>query len=179
MKDPLVQYKIGVNYWDVDSQLTTISPFSEIYKADKSKKKDESSQTMWALAFFCLPTSRLANSSTIDKISLIDSDISTVKIDWIKVKALVDDYLKFYTTSLERTLYTWKCKLDERNDYLINMKYSSMDDIGEAAKLDKFLAQQAPLVEAYNKLVESIGKEKSQAKTKASAKRSAGEKKLI
>ena len=81
-------------------------------------------------------------------------------------------------TSLERTLITWSDKLDERNEYILSVKYKTLE-VDEAVKFDKILAQQSTLIKAYVDLVESVSKEKSQAKTKASAKRSASEKKLI
>lgn len=39
------------NFWDLNPQVSIISPFAALYKRDKSHKKANSSKEMWCVVF--------------------------------------------------------------------------------------------------------------------------------
>lgn len=176
--NPLVNYKPNLNYWDVDSQLTTIGKFKDLYSNDKSKKKVDSSQIMWAIAFYCHPESKLVNYPDEEKKALINKDIYNGELDWNTVQDLINDYKDFFLTQAQRSLETWKLKLEERDAYLVSIPYKSLD-LDDAKKLDALLADTHKLFNQYESIMEKISEESAKAIGKGGAKESASEKGLI
>jgi hypothetical protein len=178
MTSPLINYKEGINYWDVDTQLTTIEPFKSLYKKDSSKKKDHSSQMMWAVAFYIDPQSKLVNYASAEKQIVISNDIVTIKIDWDKLSVYIEAYANLYLTQIQRSLANWKYKLEERDKYLIGLPYSELG-LDEASKLDKLLSDTPKLFEQYFKMEEALKEEISKGLNKGGRKESLSEQKLI
>jgi hypothetical protein len=176
--NPLIEHKEGVNYWDVDNQLMTIEPFKSFYKKDSSKQKNYSSQHMWAVAFYIHPKSRINNYSSVEKQKIINDDISNIKLDWEIIEKLIPEYIKLYSTQVQRSLEQWKFKLEERDEFLMNTKYSALG-IEDAGKLDKLLSDTPKLFEQYAKIVESLKEEENKGINRGNRKESISEKKLI
>lgn len=174
--NPFVDYKTGLSYWDIDPQLMAIEPFKSLYSDDKSKKKINSSQQMWAVAFFIHPESRLAKFSIEEKWIVIEDDIVSFK-DFKResIKTLISVYKKMFLTQAQRSLINWRDKLEERDAYLISVPYSQLE-LAEAQKLDLLLAGTPKLYEQYNKILDSIEEEESKGRTKGGRAESASEK---
>jgi len=178
MSSPLDSYKEGVNYWDVDNQLQTIEPFKTLYKKDSSKKKDHSSQMMWAVAFYIDPKSRLLNFSSKEKQDVVSKDIVTIKIDWDKINVYIEEYAKLKLSQIERSLANWKYKLEERDKYLVSLPYQELT-LDEASKLDKLLSDTPKLFEQYFKMEDQLKEEINKGANKGGRKESISEQKLI
>ena len=65
------------NFWDMHSELKIIEEFNKVYTADKSKKKETSSRTMWAVDFAYNPESRFFNLP--DKLDIISNLLGRLK----------------------------------------------------------------------------------------------------
>ena len=127
MKSPLTNFDIGANYWEIDPQLKVIEPFATLYKEDKSKKKSNSSLTMWAIALFADPESRFKNLSEDKKKELIEKDYIRHKckdFDWKSLAEGIEVYRSLYITQAQRSLIDWENKLKEMDDFL---KYITND----------------------------------------------------
>lgn len=171
-------YKVIPNYWEYDNQLAHIGLFKDLYQSDKSKKKGTSSLIMWAVAFYCHPESRLVNFSIKDKCKIIESDITKEKVDWEGIVPYITEYKKLYLTQAKRSLENWKMKLEERDDYLINLPYSELE-LDEVEKLDKLLANTPKLFKQYEDIKELISEEDAKSINKAGIQESAAEKGMI
>jgi len=174
--NPFVDYKPGLSYWDIDPQLKGIAPFKSLYSDDKSKKKVNSSQIMWAIAFFIHPESRLDKFSSVEKWEVIEEDIITFKE--YKREMLtrpIKMYKKMFLTQAQRSLVNWRDKLEERDAYLISIPYNQLE-LSEAEKLDKLLAGTPKLYQQYEAILDSIQEEESKGRTKGGRAESASEK---
>lgn len=179
--NPLANFTPGKdapNYWDIDNQLALIGVFKELFESDKSKKKVTSSLTMWAVAFYCHPESRLKNFSEKEKKSLIESDIVGDSVDWKKLELYINEYNKLFLTQAQRSLVNWNKKLEERDEYLDSLPYNELD-LDEAGKLDKLIANTPSLYKQYQAIKDQISEEEAKSVNKAGIKESASEKGLI
>ena len=178
--NPLTNVKEGnlPCYWDIDNQLSTIGVFKELYEGDKSKKKVDSSLTMWAVAFFAHPDSRLYNLSTSDRKEIIETDVVKREMNWIKLSIYIDAFRKLNLTQLKRSLEKWKDKLEERDDYLTSLPYKTLE-LKEATDLDKLIANTPKLFQNYMDIQEMVNQEDAKTVNKAGIKESAAEKKLL
>jgi hypothetical protein len=174
--NPFVDYKPGLSYWDIDSQLKGITPFKSLYSNDKSKKKVNSSQQMWAIAFFTHPESRLDKFSSVEKWEVIEEDIITFK-EYKREELMhpISVYKKMFLTQAQRSLVNWRNKLEERDTYLISIPYKELE-LSEAEKLDKLLAGTPKLYQQYEAILASIQEEESKGRTKGGRAESASEK---
>ena len=181
MVNPLSNHSVGgkTNYWEVDNQLTNFGVFKELYLADKSKNKQDSSQLMWAVCYFTHPESRLINYSTNERKQVIQSDIVTsVELNWEKLNIYIREYKKLYLTQATRSLEEWKSKLEERGEYIMNTKYPSLD-LDDAKKLDALLADTPKLFKQYNDILEQMSEEAAKGINKGGIKESASEQKKL
>jgi hypothetical protein len=178
MNSPLVNFDIGANYWGVDPQLKAIEPFASMYKEDKTKKKSNSSLKMWAIALFADPESRLCKLSKKDKESIIYKDYLSGRYEdfkWEDVKEHINAYRAFYLTQAERSLVNWEEKLQERDAFLKEVKYTLED----GKDLDAMLANTEKLYKLYGQILERIAEEAKEGVTKGGRTESISEKKLI
>jgi hypothetical protein len=174
--NPFVDYKPDLSYWDIDPQLKVIAPFKSLYSNDKSKKKVNSSQMMWAVAFFTHPQSRLDKFSTVEKWEVIEEDIITFKeYNRKELTVPIKMYKKMFLTQAQRSLFNWREKLEERDAYLISIPYKELE-LTEAEKLDKLLAGTPKLYQQYEAILDSIQEEESKGRTKGGRAESASEK---
>jgi len=178
MTSPLINFDIDVNFWDNNTQLKLVKAFNEIWEEDKTKKKKNSSQIMWAIALCYDPESKYIKWTEEDRRKLVEDDFIHGKIDWRKYENAIKTYIGLYTTQAERSLMVWEKKLKERDDYLTSKKYSEVD-LKDAKALDDLLANTPKLYSQYNMILEQLDEEQAKAKTKGNAPESASEKKEI
>lgn len=180
--NPLVNFIPGQktipNYWEIDNQLAFVPPFKELYGTDKTKGKKDSSLTMWAIAFYCHPDSRIVNFPEQEKRVLIESDMVGSKMEWSKLDSYIKEYKNLYLTQAKRSLVNWKIKLEERDEYLMSIPYNTLP-LEDAAKLDRLLADTPKLFKQYEDIKELIQEEDAKVINKAGIQESAAEKHLI
>jgi hypothetical protein len=180
--NPLVSFvpgqKVIPNYWEIDNQLAFVGGFKKLYDTDKTKNKRDSSLIMWAIAFYCHPESRILNFPDVEKKELIEKDIISTTVEWDKISSYIVEYKNLYLTQARRSLFNWKLKLEERDAYLMSIKYNSLE-LDEAGKLDRLLADTPKLFKQYEDIKELIQDEDAKTINKAGIQESASEKGLL
>jgi len=146
-------WNTDLNYWDLHPIMKTFKVFNDLYKADKSKKKDKSSKIMWAIALAHDPHEENTwyRVNPADKKKLISEEyLEQPDFDWedIGIQTLIEGYLNLTLTTAEKELFKLERKMAERGDFIDKTPYSLdyyEEDTGRAIKgtadqLDKMMA---------------------------------------
>ncbi len=175
MGSTLSNFDIGKDFWALEPQFKIIEPFSSLYKADKSKKKTNSSLIMWAIALFSDKDSKLAKLSVDEKENIIKNDyLKDIKdFNWEEYGEFIEVYYKLHTSQVQRSLIDFEVKLQERDKFLKKTKYN----LENAKDLDTIMANTSKLFDLYEKLLERIEEESAEGITKGGRKESASERK--
>jgi hypothetical protein len=174
----IAKYNEGINFWEANPQFKVIGGFGALYHSDKSKSKDTSSKIMWAISFFCDDSeeNRLINLPETDRKSIIEDDyIKDKNFAWDKYKELIELYQKTQMTHQQRTLFNLKVKMEERDNFLLNTKYT----LDNARDLDAIISNTPKLFEMVKTLQEEISRDKNHSVMRGGAKESASDKKLM
>lgn len=69
------EFDITQNFWHLNQQIALLSPYRKLYREDKSKDKQDSSRTMWAIWLYTdpHPQNRIYRQSEENKIEAIRS----------------------------------------------------------------------------------------------------------
>lgn len=144
--------------WELFPTLKVI--FSDLYKSDKSKNKKESSDKLWAVAFYADPNSKWKNLSDKDKIHYITEDY--IKSNGIKfdlnseeAKEKIDKYIKFVLSKPKKMLKMQERKLEERTDFIDSIPYN--EDTYEM--LDKMMKETKKMWDEYYRIVRDLAEE--------------------
>lgn len=171
----LNSFDTDANIWEVEPQLKIPKVFAELYKNDKSKGKAHSSKIMWAIALLVdnSEANKFRNLPTDEKkLFLAEDYLGDVAFNWDEYAHLIEEYEKFSLSNLERSLYTYELKLEERTNFIKNEQYT----LETALALDKIITGTKPIFELISKLRDDINKEKSSGETKGDMEESASEK---
>ena len=147
----LNNFDIEKHFWREFPQFKVLSPFKELYKNDKSRDKVHSSQKMWAIAFICDPSKNnpYRNLSDNDKKTLLSQDwLKDPSYDWSELDDCVKFYNKCLLTPEQKSIIAWKEKMEERDQFLANTKYT----LENGEKLDKIVANTPKLYEQLKQL---------------------------
>lgn len=169
-------FDIGSNFWKSNPQLTIGGAFKDLYDLDKSKDKETSSRIMWAIAFMYDPDSKFANIPTDKRAKIIEEDFLKIKnFSWDAYKAQVLMYLDCVLTPIERMALSMKKKLEERDKFLSETKYT----VTLAKDLDAIMSNTKKMYEYYKMIMDDLTKEKSTTRARGNTMESAAEKGLI
>jgi len=178
-----------LNFWDLNPSFKTIKLFNTLFEEDKSKKKDNSSQLMWAIAYLIDPNEAnpWKNISEEDKKLLIaDEYLENKKFNWIEVQHLIDEYEERCLTIAEKELVRFERKLVDRGNFINTTRYS-LDEYeessngkvklvkGTADQLDKMMLNTTKLSEQLSLIKDMLKQEQSQGSLRAGASKSASE----
>lgn len=166
------------NFWETNQAFKTIKLFREFYEEDKSKKKENSSQIMWAIALLIDPNE--ANpwrnySEESKRLLIADEYLNNPKFDFNSVKHLISEYENRCLTVAEKELVRFERKIVERGDFIANTKIT----LENAHELDKMMLNTTKITEQYKIIKDMLSKEESEGHLKAGAEKSASEKGLI
>jgi|SRR5687768_9637727 len=166
----LNSYHAGSNFWTENPQLLIPARFGELYDADKSTGKEESSKLMYAICFYIDPTeeNKFRNIPEEDRKRLIAKDfLKNVNFKWEEYEDLIE-YCKdnFIITQAQRSLFNLKKELEDRDRFLNELSW----DIETGDKKDKMLANTSKLYDMYDKLIKQIEKESIQTKDRGGKK---------
>lgn len=135
MRNILENYTPDANFWEVNPQFTTVEPFRQLWKGDKSRGKGSTSKLMWAISLAFHPKSDMYYLS--DGKFRVAKDILKVKekdIDsfWEDNKHLTDAFIDAALTQAEKSLIAWENRLKNRDDFLAKQTYTFgfIDDNG-------------------------------------------------
>ncbi len=174
----LNSYDHHANFWKINPQLIIPAPLAELYNADKSKEKQNSSQIMWAICFLVDQSedNKFKDFPEEDRKKLLVEDflkIPTFKfqdyqpiLDWVETALL---------SSAERALIAWRKKLEEREKFIMNTEYT----LDSADSLDKIIANTDKLFSQLERIEKQYTKEQLEAKDKGGAVASASDRGLI
>lgn len=180
-------FNTNLNFWELNPTFLTRRIFREYYEKDKSKKKNDSSRIMWAIALLLDPNEAniWKNVAENDKKDLIkDEYLEDKKFKWELVEDLCKEYEEHCLTIAEKELVRFERKLVDRGDFINKTKYT-LDTFdpesgkilkGTAEQLDKMMLNTSKLNEQYKELRDNLKQEASQGSLRAGAKKSASEK---
>lgn len=126
----IADFNTDNNFWDTYPDMKSMEPFKSLHKADKSKKKHDSSWMMWAIAlvestgsnWFYLP----------DKYERVASDhLATPDIDWDLYETHILQFRATQMTQAERSLSDWNLMMAKRDRYLKSKDYHFDEQIDE------------------------------------------------
>jgi hypothetical protein len=115
-------YFKGCNFWETFSDFRAISEFEQLYKEDKSAKKNRSSNIMWAIAFCLRRESPMYNLPNKWELSARDI-IGEKDFDWETVEIVVNVFKQTQLTQAERSLIAWEELMFKRDKYLKGQEY--------------------------------------------------------
>ena len=154
---------IEENVWSLHPSLKAVGILKEIYKSDKSAKKNNSSKLLWTIALIWDRDSKYYNLPEVgedSKIDLLFEDIYGDKDYYKKNRAHVEKlrvfYLNLQETTARRSLREIEEKLEQRSaflrdtDYDIGIANERGQWIGNTASiLDKMLADTKKIYDLY------------------------------
>jgi len=156
----IANFDINTNFWDANPQFKILGKFAVFYRADTSKGKHVSSKVMWAVALFTDTDkdNKFKNLPKKDKEKIIaDEYIRDDKFKWKKYHYLIEYYKETQLTVSKRSLFFFKKKIQEREEFLDKIEYS----LENAAELDRIMSNTEKLFGMISGLEAQIEKEDS------------------
>lgn len=178
MKGVITNFDYRSNFWEVNPSFTSFKIFNSVYMDDKSKNKKDSSQIMWAVAFFTdiNENNPWRNIEEDEKRDLIKEDILNSKnFKWEAIEPLIDFYKQCIFSIPEKKLFDFYKKLEERTNFINITPY----DLENGEQLDKMLANTKKLYDLYFEIKKEFESDDKGGNIKGDRKESASEKKLI
>lgn len=178
MKGIIVSFDYKENFWEVNPSFLSIGIFQSLYEDDNSSKKKQSSQIMWAVAFYSDVNENNVwrNLDSSEKIELIKEDIlKSKKFQWESLEQLVNTYKSLILTTAERKLIDFNNKLEERTEFINSTKY----DLDNGEQLDKMLSNTKKLYDLYFEIKKEFEADDKGGNVKGDRKESASERKLL
>jgi hypothetical protein len=155
------------NFWDINRDLLVIDDFQKLYKADKSRGKEDSSKTMWGIYYVYNPDSALYNIP--NKLEMIAKDFyKDPKFKWDKIENLVNLYKNSVLSDAERALVSWNEIMVMRDKAIKDLYKLAINDndTDELVKIDKMLALTPKMFDDYKKVRKDFEEEKTTKKGK-------------
>lgn len=172
----LNNFSLSANFWEENEHFLIYPEFREFHKNDKSKKKKNSSQMMWAIALLVHPKSKFKDSSYKDRITLISEDYLDVKYEWTeKYENLIERFKQIGMTRVQRIAMEWGDKLDERTEFLTSVPYN----LETVDQLDKAMANTGKIWDIYQRCLADLADEESKGHVQGGGEESAAEQNLI
>lgn len=113
------------NFWELFQEFKVIDPFSQIYKGDTSRKKNESSMVMWFVHLCWSRDSKFSSMEITERYWSVGEDFMKDKAFYNKNKSvidmLVDKYIKITMGPIMRALVEAESMMDSRNKLLRQM----------------------------------------------------------
>lgn len=152
------------NFWEENKNLRIPEVFAFFYKEDKSKKKEDSSKIMWAIALVYDFDSEFFKLPLIDRILLVQNDFLKQPGELLKkeYKELIESYIKLSDTPARRQLRIWNEKMDEKSSFISKTKYK--EDTWEM--LDKMILNNKAMFAEYSRIMREISEEGSETSIK-------------
>lgn len=174
----LANWGPDLNFWKANPSYLAIKEFKAIYDNDKDKNKKQSSEDMWALAFYadCTQHNIYRNIEEEERLDIIYDNTGT-KFDPVKFKQEIELYRRLTLNSFERSMASFMSKLEERERFINETPY----DLKNAKIIDDILSNTKVLYDLYQKLQEDIEKHKDQSGgiTRGNVQESASEQHLM
>lgn len=171
MRNILENFTPDTNFWEVNPQFTTITPFRQLWKSDKSRGKGSSSKLMWAIALVFHPKSdsyHLHDSKYLIAKDFLNIKAKDVDKFWDDNKEITDAFVDAALSQSEKSLVAWENRLKDRDNFLAKQHYTfGYTDIdGREFKdntkaLDDMASKTAKLYEEYFKIRKELEEEEA------------------
>ena len=174
----LSNFSVDANFWDLNPLMRVPEAFASLYKGDKSRKKEDSSRIMWAIAMLVDTNeeNKFRNLNESDRKDLIKSDfLDDLGFDFDLYKEQINTYISLNMSKLEQELRMQELKLEERGKFINDTPY----DLETGEKLDKFLLNTGKLYDQIKELQDRIKSERDSGNTRGGRTESATEKGAI
>lgn len=178
MKGLITNFDYRENFWEINPSFISVKQFGSLYEDDNSKGKKDSSQIMWAVAFYCDVNENNVwrNLDNSEKIELIKEDVlKSKKFEWQSLKPLLDTYKSLILSTAERKLVDFYNKLEERTEFINKTPY----DLENGEQLDKMLSNTKKLYDLYFEIKKEFEADDKGGNVKGDRKESASERKLL
>lgn len=174
----------GVNFWELNPQMTILHPYSKMYDKDKTKDKSESSWKMWFVVFMCDPDEednifyRYSYDERIMKLK--QAYFEGIDENDEEILECIASYPNDCLSSIQRSLkeemdaYRDRAEVLKREEYKLDHYMTNEDGElildksgkpihikGTATQIDKAMGETANLLLSYEKLWARFVKEKS------------------
>jgi len=169
MRNILESFTPDANFWEVNPQFTTIEPFRQLWKGDKSRGKGTTSNLMWAIAHVYHPKSDMYYLSDAKERMAVDFlGIKKKDVDkfWEDKVELTDAFVDAALTQSEKSLIAWEERMKKRDKFLAEQEYTFgyMDAEGNLIKdntkqLDDMLSKTAKIYEELFKIKKELEEE--------------------
>ena len=164
------------NFWTTNPQLKIPEIFNKLYKADKSKNKDQSSKLMWSFFLLVHPDSAYKNlpikkrEDIIIKEYIKDKDFKFS--EYREHLKLVEDLT---LTPAKRQLKEWSRILDEKSAFMESTTYNEEN----WEMLESMMKSNSTLYKEHDRIREALDREGTEGIVKGNSIESAQEKELI
>lgn len=159
----LSHFDFNVNFWDLNPQFKITEPFKSLYEKDKNKKKEESSKTMWFVAF-CYdlsPDNIYRKLSEEEKQILIGEDFIGNKNFYQENKDLLDPliitYCNLHDDEFKKHFREWKEILEKRSNFLKDQEY----DLDNFEAIDKMAVGTEKIYSIFKKIEQDLERNES------------------
>lgn len=181
------------NFWVNNSQLTIMSPFSYLYKRDKSKDKTKSSKEMYCVIFMCEPDPEVNKFFRIprkERIKILQEEyLSSFDVEDEAIMDCLVQYPVLCMSAVERALKEEVETMQQRAEMFRDTEYTldktefdsggkSFLMKGTATQLDNLRSKTPKIYENYEKLEAKFLKTKEDARLYGGRKKSKSENKL-
>lgn len=172
------RFDTNANIWELFPYLKVI--FKDLYNSDKSKNKKESSDKLWAVAFYTDPSSKWKNLSSSDKVKYIGEDFLNERkinftLDGKDALELIDKYSKFVISKPKKMLVRQEKKLEERSDFIDSIPYNE----STYEMLDKMMKETKKMWDEYYRVVKDLSEDSDDGTSMGGTQESASERHLI
>lgn len=173
--DILRSFRIDSNFWDENPEFLVIKEFKEFHKNDKSKAKNISSTTMWAICLLEHPKSKFSNVGRSKRIEIITEDFISAK-NWVdKYEKLIEKFKEIALSRIQRIVSQWADKIDERIDVISKTEYT----LENAKEMDDMMSRTEKILNVYNKVLKEMDTEEAKGETHGGGEESLIEKGAI
>lgn len=177
MSNVVSKFEYSRNFWEYNTQFKATEPFKSLYVSDKSKGKERSSTSMWAIALCYDFDSQYFGMEEGQRKEMIGQDVMEDKdfFDKDNIKVLSEAYQTLTDTPARRQLRVWNKKLDEKNVFLKDIKY----DKSNWKMIDEMLKANKELYDNYFKIEKQIMNESAADMVEGGAEESLIEKGIL
>jgi hypothetical protein len=172
MKSLIDIYNPSENFWELNPQFKTMSPFSELHKKDRKRTKLDSSKDMWFVSGILDKKSNYSDmeedpEKPFGQYRQISRDLSHDE-NWLydnydRLRPYFEAWERFAITPAWRLMLTWEKKMKERDRVLSETPYEVgvTDERGRLVGsnveiLDKMFERSPKLWDQYIKTKELI-----------------------
>jgi hypothetical protein len=179
----------SVNFWVAHPNFLSIRLFKEFYDQDTTKKKDYSSNVMWAIALLVdlHPENTWRNKPETEKKPILAEDVIGDKdFKWEDVEDLINEYLDRCTSIPKKELRNFYNKIHDRQKFIDKTPFTLDDYNGEgklvkgtAAQLDAMMVNTSKVWAVYDDLIVKFQESEEDGQARGGRTESASEAGLI